>query len=81
MARIGYGKQTPTRYEALAQQRERRRAIVEHGMNRSENMRNFMVANINSSASTTVQTTEMLIRSKAQAAAKATAAAKLNKLA
>jgi len=80
MAKVWFGTKTLTRYETLMQQRERRRAIVEHGMARSENMRSYMVANINKNASTTVQTAEMQLRAKSQAAAKARSAA-LNKLA
>jgi hypothetical protein len=80
MAKIWFGKQTtPSRYEALMQQRERRRAIVEHGMARSENMRSFMVSSINQAASATVQTSEMQLRAKTQAAAQAQRA-QLNKL-
>jgi hypothetical protein len=81
MAKIGSSKQNPTRYQALVQQRQQRRAIVEHGMARSDSLRSFMVANINKNASAAVQTSEMQLRAKAQAAAKANAAKALNKLA
>lgn len=72
MAKVWFGAQTtPSRYEALTQQRERRRAIMEHGMSRSDSMRNFQSANIAKSTSLQVQTTEMQLRATAQAAAKA----------
>jgi hypothetical protein len=81
MARIGSGKQNLTRYQALMQQQQRRRAIIEQGMARSENMRSHMVANINKNASAAVQTSEMQLRAKAQAAVKSRADMMLNKLA
>ncbi|ODT83127.1 MAG: hypothetical protein ABS76_04160 [Pelagibacterium sp. SCN 64-44] len=79
MAKIWFGTKNLTRYEELSQQRERRRAIMDQGMARSDAMRNYLSANINRTASTQVQTTEMQLRSKAQAAAKARLE-KLNKL-
>jgi hypothetical protein len=81
MAKIGSGKQNLTRYQALIQQQQRRRAIIEQGVARSENMRSYMVANINKNASAAVQTSEMQLRAKAQAAAKSRADMMLNKLA
>jgi len=76
MAKVWFGAPaTPSRYEALAQQRERRRSIMQHGLSRSDSMRNFQSNNINSTASLQVQTTEMQLRANAQAAAKAKLAA------
>jgi hypothetical protein len=79
MASIGKKNSSMTRYDALMAQRTRRRAIVEHGMGYSDNIRSYISANINRTAAAQVHTTEMQIRSKAQAAAKAKTAA-LNKL-
>ncbi|WP_323013248.1 hypothetical protein [Devosia sp.] len=79
MAKIWFGTKNLTRYEELSQQRERRRAIMDQGMARSDAMRNYLSANINKTASAQVQTSEMQLRSKAQAAAKARLE-KLNKL-
>lgn len=70
---------TPTRYQELVQNNAKRRAIMQVGISRSDNARNFMVANINKTASLQVQTAEMQLRAKAQAAAKSRSA-KLNKL-
>lgn len=84
MAKVRFGAPaTPSRFESLALQRARRRAIVEQGMARSDAIRNYQSTNINNSARLQVQTTEMQLRANAQAAAKAKYAGmlKLNKLA
>lgn len=58
-------------YGMLTAQNARRKAIVQDGMARSESIRNFASSNINKHAAMQVQTTEMQLRSNAQAAAKA----------
>lgn len=72
-----------SRYGMLMAQNAKRRAMMEQGMMRSDNMRSAMANNINRTAALMVQTTEMQLRSNAQAAAKTAAAArgKLNKFA
>lgn len=79
MAKVWFGTKNLTRYQELSLQRERRRAIMDEGMARSDAMRNYLATNINRTASTQVQTSEMQLRAKAQAAAKARLE-KLNKL-
>lgn len=59
-----------SKYGMLTAQNAKRRAIVQHGMSRSDSMRNYLSANINKKASVQVQTTEMQLRANAQAAAK-----------
>ena len=58
-------------YGLLTATNAKRKAIVQDGQSRSNAMRNFQSANINKNASVQVQTTEMQLRSNAQAAAKA----------
>lgn len=58
-------------YGLLIAQNNKRKAIIQDGQSRSNAMRNFQSANINKNASTLVQTTEMQLRSNAQASAKA----------
>ncbi len=69
-----------SRYGMMMAQNARRRAIVQQGMARSETMRSAMIASINNTANLMVKTTEMQLRSNAQAAAKAKLAT-FNKLA
>jgi len=72
-----------SRYGMMMQSRAKRRAIIDEGMLRSQAMRDSMTLNINRTAAAQVVTTEMQLRSNAQAAAKAKSASmsKLNKLA
>lgn len=58
-----------SRYGVLTAQNAKRRAILQDGMSRSASMRNFMSANINKNVAVQVKTTEMQLRSNAQAAA------------
>lgn len=67
-------------YNLALQSSARRKAIVEAGMSRSNDMRAFMSANINKTAALQVQTTEQQLRANSAAAAKVRMA-KLNKLA
>jgi len=78
MAKVTAGKQSA--YNMALQASAKRKAIVEHGMARSESMRSYMVANINKTAAAQVQSTEQQLRSKSAAASKARLAS-LNKLA
>jgi hypothetical protein len=55
----------------LTAQNTWRKSIIQDGQSRSNAMPNFQAANINKNASMLVQTTEMQLRSNAQASAKA----------
>ena len=78
MAKVGRSK--PTVYNMALQASAKRKAIVQEGMSRSNSMRSYMVANINKTAATQVQTTEQQLRSKSAEATKAKLAS-LNKMA
>jgi|GEM_PF-2282688 len=80
MAKVTYGSKNLTRYQELLLHRERRRAMIDEGLARSDVVRNLMSININKTASDQVQSSEMQLRAKAQAATKAKME-KFNKLA
>ena len=64
MSRIGVNKEPPTRYEAIVENRLKRREAILRAQEQMETARSAMVSHINSVAAGQVQLGEMMLRSK-----------------